>query len=36
MQGQLRLKHPDGTVEKRARVVEYVGDAFSQNCPLFS
>jgi hypothetical protein len=36
MEGQLRLKHQNGTVEMRARVVEYIGDAFSENRPLFS
>jgi hypothetical protein len=36
MEGQLRLKHLDGTVEMRGRVVEYVGDTFSENRPLFS
>jgi hypothetical protein len=36
MQGQLRLKQSNGTVEMRARVVEYVGDLFAENGHLFS
>ena len=36
MEGQLRLRHLDSTVEMRGRVVEYVGDTFSENRPLFS
>jgi hypothetical protein len=34
--GQLRLKQPDGEVEMRARVVEYVGDLYAESGPLFS
>jgi hypothetical protein len=36
VEGQLRLKQPDGVLDMRARVVEYVGDTFSENRPLFS
>ena len=36
VEGQLRLKHLNSTVEMHGRVVEYVGDTFSENRPLFS
>jgi hypothetical protein len=36
MEGRLSVNQVDGTVELCARVVEYVGDAFAANRPLFS